>query len=436
MATDLVRNLFDQYQQRENRLTHALVQTLAQNKALTREFVRFATGTVLPPFHDLSVSCQLAPGDSPEKLATEAAPDASVPDAWVFSDQGDWALVCECKLGAGLEEKQLRRHIQLARKRGFDQISLLALTSHEEQPACVQECAQRESGVVVSWRSWREIYRWFVRHSTDLFARELVDYLSVLEGQMMANGSEVALTAFEGIDFEPAKPYRESEAKVRLRSLMRELRPKMHDLFHVDSSAGRGSITGGDVVWDIVRLTKPTTSFTEHPHFTVCIGHDAAWIELTLPSNAKGGYWSRLRGCGKERLTDALSAVMKSVEPRRRLLGHGIWEPRLVWCMQQVHFYGRRKGIIDGNIEFDFETVLPIRTAPTSGVKMMPAWLDALYALLAQKNRPNCEITLQARFPYVDGSSCRNRGLVDEMVYCADAFRPFLDILMPSRSAV
>jgi len=61
----LIRSVFDQYSKLENRLTNALVQLLASDQLLSREFVAFATRKLqLPPARtDLSFSCQRLPGD-------------------------------------------------------------------------------------------------------------------------------------------------------------------------------------------------------------------------------------------------------------------------------------------------------------------------------------------------------------------------------------
>ena len=430
MASNLIRNAFDQYRHRENRLTHAFVHAVAHDKGLAREFVKFATGAGPPAGCDLSVSCQVAPGDSPELLTLEKEPDdPSVPDAWIFDERSTWALVCECKITADLRVEQLRRHLQAARRRGFDQVTLLVITAHEEQPLSVRSLAKGGQGLRVSWRSWAQVYSFFSRHNTNPFVSQFVDYIRVLEGYLMADGYDgPPLTAFEGIQFGQTTPYSEAAAKVVLRALMKDLRPRLEAILPVDTGIRRPALAGA---WDIIgfQTSSPGGSFTEHPHLTVWVSREEACVQVTLPNNARREYWARLQGYGKDEIQEALTAVVQRAKPISRLVGRGVWEPRLLWSMGQVHFYGRRSEIRDGDISFDLESILPPTSPPTSGVRIVPAWLDAALALLKQRGRANFELALRARFPLVDGSVSRNHDFIDALVRSVDAFGPFIDVL-------
>jgi hypothetical protein len=98
--------------------------------------------------------------------------------------------------------------------------------------------------------------------------------------------------------------------------------------------------------------------------------------------------------------------------------------------MGQVHFHGRRTEIQDGAISFDVESILAPEAKSASRVKNVPAWLDAALTLVQQKNRANFELSLQARFPYVDGGLCRGPDFVETLIHSAKALRPFSDLLV------
>ena len=76
-----VRNLFDQYTQPVNRLTHALASTLAQDRSLLVPFLRWAEADDIPKAATLRITEQQVPG----KLITgdefeaerQGLPDAS-----------------------------------------------------------------------------------------------------------------------------------------------------------------------------------------------------------------------------------------------------------------------------------------------------------------------------------------------------------------------
>jgi hypothetical protein len=81
-----MRNLFDQYTQPENRLTHALVSSLAQDDDLLREFIRWIMGRALPKKEKLTVIEQSLPSQ-PEESEDEAS-EKGLPDACVYDENG------------------------------------------------------------------------------------------------------------------------------------------------------------------------------------------------------------------------------------------------------------------------------------------------------------------------------------------------------------
>src|SRR5579885_2106767 len=120
-----MRNLFDQYDQPENRLTHALVSSLASDPVLLRRFIKWATGQKAPT-SQLSIVEQSLPGD--EEPQEEEADRRGLPDGWIFDDNG-WCLVVESKIESALYRDQLDRHHRTAERRGFSDIHMLALVT-------------------------------------------------------------------------------------------------------------------------------------------------------------------------------------------------------------------------------------------------------------------------------------------------------------------
>ena len=117
-----MRNLFDQYSQPENRVTHALATALHEEPKLLRSFLRRVAGTSPPPRVPLVVLEQRLPGE-PEPDGDEER--AGLPDLWVHDRDEAWALLVECKVAAGLTADQVRRHRRTAERRGFERLELL-----------------------------------------------------------------------------------------------------------------------------------------------------------------------------------------------------------------------------------------------------------------------------------------------------------------------
>lgn len=427
MPQRLVRNIFDQYHQAENRLTHALVHVLANDGALTKKFVQFATGHNVPAGIDLSVSCQLLPGE-PIALVEEEdyAERRGLPDAWIYDAESGFAVVIECKLTSPLTKDQLLRHLRTSRSRGFPDAYLLVITTDEVVPRAVSTL----SGERASFRGWPAIFEFFKGHDTRL-AHEFTSYLGIMEGQLMAQGHHVPpLTKFTGVPFTRDHPFNEPEARVVLRALMRDVRPRLAQsrvLPPIDSNVRRDSLSGA---WDVVGFAFASgANFTAVPHITVDLAPEGTWIQLTLPNAAHPKYWRRVREASQDQLAEVFARVNERIKPIAREVRHGIREPRLVLDLLQRHFYTRRDAVHDAEMFFDIEALGFDADPLGASVKQVPAWLTAIHALLGQSGRANFQLELQARFPLLDGSVCHQTSFVDVLVQSAEAFEPFLALL-------
>jgi hypothetical protein len=427
----LIRSVFDQYSHVENRLTHGLTQVLARDQRLARCFIREFAEVDAPAHSHLSFACQTAPGE-PSRLATEEAPtESSVPDAWIFQEEAGWALVIESKAAARLDETQLRRHIDTAERKGFQNLHVLAITAEDAAPTWLAGLSTKAD---IRWTAWARVYEFLAREElysnpiSRFLGGQLLAYLRMAEARQMAG--ERVLTSFTGIPFGPDHPFNEPEARVVLRSLMQKLRPKLarSKVLSVPSHFDQKPLTG---TWDVIGFgfAKPGEPFTSHPHLTVWVG-DGSAIELTVPNGAKTEYWKRLTRGDSESLDAALSEVVEQMRPLRRAVGRGRTEPRLMLEINQRHFHARRQEIVDGRLEFDLDA-LYAREGP---VKRLPAWLEAARAVLADSARANVQAGLYAHYPFLERSVSRTREFLDVLVTAAEAFHPFLAFLQGTSS--
>lgn len=434
MTEKLIRPIFDQYEQLENRLTNALVQLFARDQRITRDFVRFSTGAKAPAREKLSLSCQRLPGESAissDDSEERAAEARGIPDAWIYTDS--WALIIEAKVTAGLTTKQLRAHAVTAQDRGFHNYNLLVISADDSPPPALSRlpAAVRER---TSWRSWPDVYRYLSgqRPSNPVSAillQELLDYMRVLEARIMA--TEKALTSFAGIPFGGDHPYSELEARVLLRSLMRELRPKLarSRILPVARQHKPKHLTG---TWDVVQLELGSAqdNFVLHPHLSVYMAESYSSISIVLPDAAKSVYWNRLNACDEKRLRDVLTEVDRNFRSLRRAVGNTN-EPILRLSILQRHFPSRRGDPVeDALLSFDVDTQRGTGQKPISAVKAVSAWLDAFYAVIANRREANFQLELEARYPMVEGSASRGPGFVDALVASAEGFQPFLELLL------
>ena len=123
-----MRNVFDQYDQPENKLTHALVMTLNQERVLLRPFLRWLRLKGVPPVRTLILSEQQVPGSLQGDLDEVDA--TGLPDACVFDVDG-WAVLFGCKVQARVDAGQIRRHRETANRHGFESPHVVVIAVDE-----------------------------------------------------------------------------------------------------------------------------------------------------------------------------------------------------------------------------------------------------------------------------------------------------------------
>lgn len=142
-----MRNLFDQYQQPENRLTHALLCSLDADRELLRSFLAWI-GEGRRKSATLIAQGQSLPGE-PE-AAEDEADRKGIPDGCISDGEG-WAVLIESKLVTRWNEGQLRRHRNTAPYHGLEKPVILCITSGRSRQTVPDSCLAR---------AWPEVYAW------------------------------------------------------------------------------------------------------------------------------------------------------------------------------------------------------------------------------------------------------------------------------------
>jgi hypothetical protein len=138
-----MRNIFDQYEQPENRLTHALISVLNQDRRLLGPFLRWLGVSDIPKAQTLILTEQQIPGTVQEDA--EEIEFKGLPDAAVFAEDG-WAVLFECKVQARVSQNQINRHRDSARRHGFNS-PWVVVVAVDDQPA-----SDSEKTITKTWR--------------------------------------------------------------------------------------------------------------------------------------------------------------------------------------------------------------------------------------------------------------------------------------------
>lgn len=415
-----MRNIFDQYSQHENRLTHALVTAFGEDPKLLRKFVKWITGTAPPK--RLKVVEQQLPGEY--ELSEQEYEQRGLPDAWIHNDD-EWSLLIESKVAAKLSLNQLERHYRTAKKRGFGSVTVLAIDI--EKP-------KRKLPGYVTFKSWKEVYSWLSQQSANSdWALRTLRYMEVAERKWPAEGylKEGTLTEFSGIHFDENDPYSYGEAKRLIRLMMDELRqhPDLEGLID-PKAAGRGAITGKHrpSVWDYLRLKRLGTKekHTSHPHLTLSIGQDAVKAFVLIPNSVK----PRFRRSIIDLEEGGFFKVMEEVNKNMRKVMRASPGSNPYVGMSQLRFPSRSStAIIDGVMTFDLRTAFD--GVKDQEVKMQKQWLSAIYSMIANK-KSNMSLAIGVSFPYQTCRKIQKPAVLDSIAASWIACKPLLDN-MPKR---
>lgn len=395
-----MRNVFDQYSQPENRLTHALAVALHADPKLIRPFLRRVAKVSGPIPRRLRVTEQSVPGEVPadedEKRAT------GLPDACIYDEGETWALIIESKVASRLTRDQLDRHVATLKRRDFKTVKVLALTVGDPRASLPNDAVARR---------WSEVYAWLRRERTSTWAQRAADFMEIAEvrwsgGVYLMEGT---LTEFAGYKFSPDNPFGYKEAKRIQRLAMDELRKfkLLEKTLGADlSTPGRSAITGSKTasVWDYIPLedARKGEPFTRTPHLTHGMNSEEVDVMLTFPNGVRTDIRRNIVDLGEEGFLEAVLEVERKLRPvLRRVPGS---QP--LFRAVQRHFHSQRaKPTLDALVRFDLRTALPKGSGrAASRVQSQPIWLSSVYQALAHR-RGNFQIQIGAVFPFGDGQS-------------------------------
>jgi hypothetical protein len=404
--------IYDQYENAENRLTHALLHTIGSSNSLFRRFLkelmRIPPGLITGRFEISTQKIPLSHGDrDPEEVE-------SIPDAWIVDGSS------QTRIGIAVEVKdrknsvnlsQLRKHVN--RIKNYRSRYLLVITPDLKRPQNIAEFFKSDDvDSKVTWLSWGKIYVWLKKVPAAVNSREgfLID--SLLE--FLERRREVL--GFQGISF--SGRFNVIEAKDILNAEMEELAPFVEELY-IGLNRRRPAITtfSQDGVWDCFGSGD---GFTKDLHFTFGINENQHDIDLVVPNSARKA-WARLKKVfSSENDLERLLSILKN-------LRDGV--PHLYMEFNQRHFVAPKFGVRDGFLEFNIDTMgAPFRKM-NSETKEFPVWIDAISAAVTRKRNINGQFMIKARFFLGETDGIDRPEFIATAKRTIKAFKPLYDFL-------
>jgi hypothetical protein len=413
-----MRNVFDQYEQPENRLTHALLCSLDADRHLLQAFVRWVTGREKSAAR-LSVDEQSFPGEA--AAGADDGERRGVPDACIADGSG-WALLIESKLGRRWDVDQLRRHRASALRHALTEVTILCLTAGPSAQAVPAGCVAK---------TWSHVYAWLSRHRPGSeWARRCMQYFEVVESRLMESKSWTgsAITTFTGIPFGHGDAYNYQQAKrvlALLRATLLEDEALVRFLDVDRSHPGRAAITGskGRRVWDFIALrgARKPESFTSFPHLTLGLHDERLEAMLTIPNGVPAALRRALLGASFVEFEQRVNKVMGGLQSAVKTAAGA----RPVVNVVQRHYPSQRaEPIYDAVLRFDLTTALP--GSGKRAVKHQPQWLELAFEVLHRRGS-NLQFQIGVEFPYERCGLVHRPEIAGAIALVWRACKPLLD---------
>jgi len=416
-----VRNVFDQYDQPENRLTHALACCLAEDPTLLASFLCWL-GVAPPQGERLQIVEQRLPGEAEERCEGSEQIERRLPDAWIYTDSG-WALLIESKIASPIDAAQLRGHLTIAERRRFSSVQLLVLSPLPSSRALPDRCLHRR---------WSDLYQWASTEPGSAWARHLTAYFPIAEQRMVDDGYllEGTLTTFTGIPFDADYPYDYFEAKRLLRLLMLELRADARlDAVGVHRAWERRAIKDrAHGVWDALPLDAETAgSELSHPHFSLVLQRARAIAHLTWPNGMAGNARRRVRQAGFSAFESAIEAFVEGIGP---LIAEDAGCVPFISVLQRHSRLRGTEPVRDAVLEFD-----PRTSVGHGGIKRLSVWLRTAFDAYITPGDANVQLEIGLAFTYGASVAARAPTFADALVRTFLATRPLLALTDSSAAA-
>jgi hypothetical protein len=416
-----MRNIFDQYQQPENRVTHALMTAFHQDRVLLERFLHDLLKLKAPvAASKLSVLSQRSPFSSKQLPELEASDERKgIPDGWIYSEEAMWCIFIEVKVTAPFSSNQIKRHRRAAEDQEFQAITAVVIVPTKLN-------IEIDGTKILEWRN---VYAWLSRYRKETpWAEYAAQYLEIVETQLIESGSfkEGTLTMFSGFPFSRNNPYEYHNAKRILKLACSELRRReelINSIGLISDELGSSKIKGAkeNQVWDYLTLwqSSRTKSFNNYPHLTLEIGRDNVSAMLTLPDKALTQYRTAIKSINANGFKKVIENILSELAPLS-LNKNGA----VPWFRGfQRHGSSQYKtDILDGKIEFDLRTVVG-----SGRIKKQELWLDAAFECVVQK-KGNFEFQIGVIFPYKSCPDLDSEKAIDLIVQAWLGCKPMIDL--------
>lgn len=413
-----MRNIFDQYNQPENKLTHSLASSLYEDKKLLDSFLKTFCKGFFKNTSDLKIEQQTIPGQITKEI--DEKQKKGLPDAIIYNE--DECLIIESKVSSTLTQDQLTRHEKTLRRRGFDRIKGLGIVVDILPNVKLENWKQL---------TWNSVYSWAHKETKNSeWAKKLVDYFNVLENNMVEDEylREGSITEFMGIHFDDDNPYSYREGKRQLKLLVNKIRKNkiLGDELNIDLKAkGRSGIKKEGNLWDYLTFNTETKqkSFTDEPHLTIGMSDKFIEADFTIPYRIKGKTKKNFYSLSWKNFRNIVHEIALNYD-KFFGISEG-FKPQIV-LGQRRYPSQSSPAIHDARLEMDIRTAfkdISSKLKPTQ--KQQEEWLKVVFEINNNK-KSNLQFQVGGRFYFNKHSLVNNKDADQILVKSFLACKPLI----------
>ena len=416
-----MRNIFDQYSQPENKLTHSLASCLYEDKHLLNSFLKNFCSNFFNQTSNLKIEQQTVPGE--RHLIDDESQRKGLPDAVIYTEEQ--CLIIESKVSSTLTRDQLMRHERTLRRRGFDNIRGIGIVVDLLPNVRLDNWDQL---------TWNQVYSWAYKETKKSeWARKLIEYFNVLENNMVEEEylKEGSITEFTGVHFDDENPYSYREGKRQLRLLINKIKQNkiLKEELNVDlSKKGRGGIKKAGNLWDYLTFNTGVDdkSFTDEPHLTIGMNDEFIEGDLTIPYRIKGNTKRNFYNLSWEEFRNIIHKIVLNYNNSFGT-SEG-FKPQIVLAQRRYPSQSS-PAIHDARLEFDIRTAfkdISSKLKPTQ--KKQEEWLRLVFEINNNK-KSNIQFQVGARFFYNKHTLVNNKDADQVVSKSFLACKPLIDYL-------
>ena len=416
-----MRNIFDQYSQPENKLTHSLASCLYEDKRLLNSFLKNFCSNFFNQTSNLKIEQQTVPGE--RHLIDDESQRKGLPDAVIYTEEQ--CLIIESKVSSTLTRDQLMRHERTLRRRGFDNIRGIGIVVDLLPNVRLDNWDQL---------TWNQVYSWAYKETNKSeWARKLIEYFNVLENNMVEEEylKEGSITEFTGVHFDDENPYSYREGKRQLRLLINKIKQNkiLKEELNVDlSKKGRGGIKKAGNLWDYLTFNTGVDdkSFTDEPHLTIGMNDEFIEGDLTIPYRIKGNTKRNFYNLSWEEFKNIIHKIVLNYNNSFGT-SEG-FKPQIVLAQRRYPSQSS-PAIHDARLEFDIRTAfkdISSKLKPTQ--KKQEEWLRLVFEINNNK-KSNIQFQVGARFFYNKHTLVNNKDADQVVSKSFLACKPLIDYL-------